>query len=277
MLAEKGGIEMPHEDRVESAWWEHRFWLQVLGDHARFLMDNLSPREKKEVRRAEFFIERMDALLNQARLPGNTDPAEFSRLACRAALDIRTFKLHLLQRHLIGVVALGMTPTFLNHMVSEVEEYLRILHYLQKNEPPPPLHPIHHHLVWLPDASGHANALDGRLDGVERRLKKKSRAFVRHFDAYYLKALEMAGYLRTCLRDFPALSRFNHEVEMEMRLFQAFLLELEEMELHHTVLDAIPALIPDHMFREECYYLHKLAQVTRVEPPECDPGKSRTE
>jgi hypothetical protein len=31
----------------EEALFEHRFWLQILGDHARFILNALSPKEKK--------------------------------------------------------------------------------------------------------------------------------------------------------------------------------------------------------------------------------------
>lgn len=40
---------MANFDQV--ALFEHRFWLQVLGDHARFIFDTLSPQETEEIRK----------------------------------------------------------------------------------------------------------------------------------------------------------------------------------------------------------------------------------
>jgi hypothetical protein len=62
-----------------------------------------------------------------------------------------------------------------------------------------------------------------------------------------------------------------------MKLFRKFLAELLEMELSSEVLDRITPLIPDHMAREECYYLMKLAASGLVPMPGCDPAKPRVE
>ena len=98
------------------------------------------------------------------------------------------------------------------------------------------------------------------MDGVEKRLKEKSGAFTKHVEQFYLKAVEVTGYLRTNIHKFPALNRFNHEVEIEMGLFKTFLNELEEMELSAEVLGTFSASMADHMAREEQYYLTKLAE-----------------
>lgn len=108
-------------------------------------------------------------------------------------------------------------------------------------------------------------------------LIQESRTFTKRFEEYFLKASELAGYLRTHLFTFPALNRFNREVELEMALFQSFLSEIEELELEDEVLGTLSPLMPDHMFREECYYLMKLAQVSDVKMPECDPTQPRVE
>ncbi|WP_311439540.1 DUF2935 domain-containing protein [Mesobacillus foraminis] len=162
-------------------------------------------------------------------------------------------------------------------MVNEVEEYLRVLKYLKNSQVPPTFHELHHHLVWLLDASGHAGAINDNLDQTEKRLKEVSDTYRRHFEDFYLKAVEMTGYLRTNLESFPALSRMNNDVSLEIRLFMGFLEELEELELSEQALGSFAPLMADHMYREECYYLTKVAQSARTELPECDPGKPRTQ
>jgi hypothetical protein len=79
------------------------------------------------------------------------------------------------------------------------------------------------------------------------------------------------------LHQFPALSRLNKEVELEMSLFLEFLRELEEMRLTKEALGALSPLMADHMAREELYYLLKLSQVSEVKPPSGDPSKPRKE
>jgi uncharacterized protein YbaP (TraB family) len=265
-------------DYVRSALYEHRFWLQVLGDHARFIKDSLLSDEVEEIGRARCFIQTLDQLLELSRQEtAAMQLAELNQSALNRAQELRAFKLHLLERQLTGKLVLHLSPTFINHMVNEVEEYLRVLAFLQCEEAVPVFNDIHHHLVWLVDAAGHAGAIAGSLDMTEKRLIEMSTTFEKHFQDYYLKAIELAGYLRTNLSSFPALSRFDKEVDLEMTLFRQFLQELECLALTKEMLSVLTPLMADHMAREECYYLTKLAQVSEVRDPHCDAAKPRIE
>jgi len=270
-------LNMPNQ-AVSPALFEHRFWLQILGDHARFIHNALSPQETDDIARAKRFISGFDSLLERARAasPG-ADLGELNREAERETKALKEFKLNLLARSLAGRVLLSLPPTFLNHMLNELEEYERILAALLAGKPVPVYHPLHHDLIWLQDAFGHAGTLASGLDRVEADLLQRSEQFEKHFQALYLKAVEMAGYMRTQWRDFPALRRFHRQIDLEMALFRQFLRELEELELSAEALDIISPLMPDHMAREECYYLLKLAQTGAVPPPECDPARPRVE
>lgn len=257
---------------VKSARFEHLFWLQILGDHSRFLHDALAPSQKEEIEKAAAFIRVFDALLSQAKFQ---HPMELSAKAEEEVVKLREFKLDLMRKHLISKIKIHLSPTFLNHMVNELEEYLRILKHLKEGQVPPVYHELHHHLLWLLDAAGHAEAITINLDGVEKGLREKSGSFKKHFKAFYLKAIEMAGYLRTNLTTFPALAKMNSDTQLEMKLFQTFLQELEELGLSNQALGTFAPLMADHMFREECYYLMKLAESANLEMPNCDPAKPR--
>ena len=248
---------------LKSAVFEHQFWLQVLGDHSRFIHDSLYPSEKEDISKASSFINHFDQLLSQVNSLNEANAIQFANNVEQSVKHLRSFKLSLIERHITSQMKIHLSPTFINHMVNELEEYLLILSYLKKGETPPIFHELHHHLIWLVHASGHAGAINDQLDGVEKRLKEKSSAFTKHFDQFYLKAVELSGYLRTNIKKFPALNRFNHEVEVEMSLFKTFLHELEEMELSAEVLGTFTASMADHMAREEQYYLTKLAESSK--------------
>ncbi|WP_018132680.1 DUF2935 domain-containing protein [Effusibacillus pohliae] len=265
---------MSRTDSREQALFEHRFWLQILGDHARFILNSLSPKEIEEIRRANQLMHTFDSLLTQARRPLTApELAELNGQAHRFTEQIREFKLHLLRRHLQGTISINLPPTLLNHMLNELSEYLTILHCLLAGEAPPLLHPVHHHLVWLPDAAGHAATISDATDMAEKRIIEQSDRFTKHFEQFYLKAVEVAGYLRSGLDRFPALARFNRETELEIKLFIHFLREIEEMRLTDELLGTISPLMADHMAREECYYLIKLAQVSELTPPGAHPPR----
>ncbi|GGE03555.1 hypothetical protein GCM10011571_00510 [Marinithermofilum abyssi] len=253
------------------AAFEHRFWLQVLGDHGRFLADALAPKEQREWTRAVQYVQVFDQLRNEAKQAASVQSYMLlSRQAWQWTQSIRSFKLYLLHRQLTSSISIGFTPTFINHMVNEAEEYLRVLCYLMKGKCPPAEHALHHHFVWLLDAAGHAGAITDTMDTVEKELKKRGMRFNKHFEQFYLKAVEMAGYLRTCVTQFPALHRFNRQVKLELALFRRFLNELEELRLDREALGTLTPLMADHMAREECYYLTKLALSTGIQPPQCD-------
>ena len=248
------------ENYLKSAVFEHQFWLQVLGDHSRFIYDSLYPSETEDISKAASFIHLFDQLLSPVSSLNESNALLFANNVEESVKNLRTFKLSIIERHITGQMKIHLTPTFINHMVNELEEYLLILSFLIQGEVPPIFHELHHHLLWLVDASGHAGAINDQLDGVERRLKEKSSTFTKHFDQFYLKAVELTGYLRTNIHKFPSLNRFNHDVEVEMGLFKTFLNELEEMELTAEVLGTFSASMADHMAREEQYYLMKLAE-----------------
>lgn len=258
----------------QQAFFEHQFWLQILGDHGRFIFVSLAPNETNDIKLAQQFIGRYDQLLNAARNTGS-NLAELNRQALQLTTEFRQFKLDLLKRMLLGTITFGLPPTFLNHMLNELEEYMLILNELVAGKPVPLFNPLHYDLIWLSDASGHAGAIAAGLDRVESALIHKSTEYEKHFNNLYLKAMEMAGYMRTMLQDYPAFRKFHRDVDMEMSLFLKFLQELEEMEIKSEVLDRIMPLMPDHMAREECYYLTKLAQTGVVPAPQCNPARPR--
>ncbi|REK71453.1 DUF2935 domain-containing protein [Paenibacillus paeoniae] len=256
------------------AWFEHRFWLQILGDHARFIYNALSPIELKDIQTASRFIHHFDQLLTQAR-DQSVPLGELNKPANELTAQLRWFKLELLDKLLRGRVKIGFTPTFLNHMVNELDEYAAILASLLAGKGVPQFPSLHHDLLWLQDASGHAASLAMDLDAVEKRLIGKSRKFEKHFTQYYLKAIELVGYFRTMRDRYPVLGIFHTDVNLEMKIFMSFLKELEELELGEELLSRIDPLMPNHMYREECYYLLKLSQSGDIAQPECDPAAPR--
>lgn len=262
----------------QASLFEHRFWLQVLGDHARFIFTALSPVEHKDIQDARQFIHLFDNLLAQARaVTSATELRELNECAFEYAKSFRCFKLQLLGRHLTGKLVISLSPTFINHMLNELEEYLCLLEYLTAKTAPPLFHPIHHHLLWLADAHGHAATLAGSVDLTETALKQTGEEFAGKFRSLYLKAIELKGYLRTGEEEFPALGRYNCQVEGEILRFNEFLCHLLNLAACNQALGTVKPLLADHMLREEYYFLTKLAQVADISLPDCDPTKPRLE
>ncbi len=260
---------------LKEALFEHQFWLQILGDHGRFIRDALSPGEQDKIEKAGYFILIFDDLLEQARKePAGEQVYALTKQAFDYAEEIRNFKLQLIREHIAGKIKINLPPTFINHMVNEVEECLRILQCLLDKKIASG-HPLHYHNLWLPDAAGHAGGIQCGLDDVETDLRDKSQEFEMDFHILHRKAEEFAGYTRTNLTDFPALRRLNSQVDMKIGMFMRFLKDIEELRESNCAVGTLQPLMPDHMYREECYYLLKLSRVSGINSPGCDPAAPR--
>jgi hypothetical protein len=276
-INEKGDVLLT-KTFVDESLAELQFWLQILGDHSRFIHDSLAPSEKKYIEEANSFKARFDKLLLRSKQVLNEQSLLLLfQESQTASEEIRAFKLLLIKEHLVGEIKISLPPTFINHMVNEVEEAIRVFSYLAKGQIPPIVHSLHHDLLWLVDAAGHAGSIVSNLDQVEKQLKEKGKRFTKDWEEFYLKAIELAGYLRTNVLEFPALAKFHNDVHLEMLIFKKFLRELEEMRLEKEALGTLSPLMADHMAREECYYLKKLSDTTDLPSPDCDPAKPRTE
>ncbi|MDF2587335.1 MAG: hypothetical protein K0S41_1176 [Anaerocolumna sp.] len=254
--------------------FEHQFWLQIMGDHARFILNSLAPNQEDDIQKSSNFISVFDKLLNMSH-QHDVDTKQLTQQAQDATYELRIYKLDLLERLLSGSVKMHLPPTFINHMINELDEYALILNTFLENNAQLPLHPLHYHLKWLPDAAGHAASVAATLDVVEKDFIEDSLFFEKIFQDLYLKAIEFNGYLRTDLENFPAMERLNNEAALHMTAFREFLLEVLDLRLNNRLLGTLLPLMADHMAREECYYLLKLHVTVETENPMCDPTKER--
>ena len=135
------------------------------------------------------------------------DAASWMSLATEAIPQVealRAFKLEILKRLLCKKVEFSLSPTFMNHMVNELDEY---------------------------------------------------------------RSMPM----------FPTLGQFDNDVACEMFKFKDYLEELKVNVLEAKTVGSLPALVPDHMAREECYFLYRLheSDPQNVPSPACDPARPR--
>ncbi|TAH65032.1 MAG: DUF2935 domain-containing protein [Anaerolineaceae bacterium] len=257
---------------------EHRFWLQIMGDHARFIFFSLSPNEVVYLQRSQDFIIGFDQLLDQTANATNTEElALITKQAFQLTMQLREFKLLLLSLTLSSDIKIHLTSSFINDMLNELDEYLTVLHSLNTNQPIL-YHPLHYHLLWLTDAIGHAASVSANLDFIEKDIIDKSNYYELQFTDLLLKATMMNGYLRIKLDNFPSLNRLNKQVEILMTSFKEFLEELRDERMNGQILGTLFPLMADHMAREECYYLWKLTQTAGMsKKPDCNPASPRIE
>jgi hypothetical protein len=279
---------------VAEALRENWFWTSIFRDHAAFIHDNLGPDQDQLVRWAAGFRDTLSQLHTEAaqaaQAAGISGPAGAYALAGRPAEEplsglegrellgaeqqaqrlsqtllqsissLKSFKEDVLQRKLDCKIKLALGEVIIAHMIVEAEEAQRVLGRVRSMAPlPPSLQVLHHHLVWLPDAAGHAALIHSAADGVEENLLDVTQNFKQTFNGMQIKALELYSMLRIAPRMVGALRRLNQDSMAQIGLFRAFLTELREHLEGCEVLggNLVPALA-DHMLREELYYTEKI-------------------
>lgn len=240
------------------------FWTGIMRDHGEFLVTALSSRERDTVQEAENFRNLFMAFRNDAQALVGTDNATLSlELTARVRpvlINFINFKRQILRRLLQCNIEIGFPPAFINHMINEATEFLRIIDRI--------LNPnlvidmvnaaeenLRLHRIWLPDAAGHAAAVINELDPNEAVLINEAETFKESFEKLFLKAIELSQMLpRASLMD-GNLNRFNQEVAVVLNEFVRYLRRLRELRSQCTVLGTLKPLMADHMIREENYYL----------------------
>lgn len=232
--------------------YEHRFWLEILSDHLTFIQLKLAVTETELHEDVQGLLYQITSDLDDAK-EGSVDLEDIKELVA----DIRLFKEDLLRRQILGKVDLSLPPTFINHMLNELQAYQRILDTLPEIVVE---HPLSYHRLWLKDAEGHADSIITELDAVEMPKRKQLKKLKKKFAALYAKADEFTGYLRATNEQFPALLKLTLDAETHIRVFMVMLKEVREMVSSKELLGTFLPLMADHMLREERYYLDKLAQ-----------------
>ena len=253
------------------------FWLQIMGDHARFIKAALMSDDNNLVMIAVDFMQLFDKMLDKVRQGSELEPGgDLVGEITTKVISFREFKRELLSDRLRNLPVISLTPTFINHMLNENEQFLAVIS-IGAPKGATKENIMGEHLLWSLDASGHAAALAGDLDKVEYRLREEAEFFLTRFDELYIKAVELTGYYRSNPPAVqPVLEAYNIEIVKVIQDFMGYLEELKEKILKDRVTSRLSPLIPDHMYREECYYLHKVIRSQGGIPrPECDPGRPR--
>lgn len=233
-------------------------------DHSEFFLISLSHREAESINTAACFKSTFISLLNEAKsLSGNCSPAinveQLVNKIMPVLISFINFKRLTLRRLLECCIELNLPPTFVNHMINEAMEFYRELCKINAASTlSPTAENILLHKTWLPDASGHAASIASFLDPVEERLIKEADKFKIEFNALFIKANELDKMLeRACLED-GSLEWLNKEVENKINEFVCYLEKIKELRCKCRILGTLKPLIPDHMIREEKYYISNI-------------------
>lgn len=244
---------------------EHLFWIEILGDHAHFLYDNLSPSETQWVRQADHYIHAFDQArrdleqLSPSAAAQSEPMKRFSIAVYPIALGYFQLEGAVQSRRLLNQINVNLSPTYFNGTLIENQEYLRQLGSYVRGENAPELPLVGLLDLWLEDQLGHAVLLRNILDPVEAGLSEKAIEYSRAFEAHMIKNRAIQGYLRFIQPGFPAQQQFAGEVFETVRSFYRFVQMIIVRYRHSEVLTRTTLRFLEHHLPETCYFLRKLA------------------
>ncbi len=238
---------------------EHRFWLQNLAEHARFLFYAIAPNEKGELHRLQTFILDFDNLLGLSnRHLSAKDFDEFQQNAYKQTKLFQACKLELLAIALSGRLNMHIPILRINHMLNEDEEYLFMADSFRQGMVPM-FYPIHYHLLWLLNTAVQVGEIASALDRAENELLEQVQTYEALFKKLFLKAIELNGLTRTKLNTFPALEALQLQAENTLSALEGFLENLHKLRSDGSALGCLNPLTISHLMRECAYYRLKLS------------------
>lgn len=239
---------------------DHAFWLRVLEEHGIFLYEHLSPREAAWVGQAQQFI---DAYAQLRRFVATTTapvPPEFARDAMEVNRHFLAYKLALMKARINNEVVLNLTPAFMNGVIAELEEYIRLVAPEAAGQEAAPVTPFHHLFLWLPDQIGHAALMSRELDINEREISRQAVQYQTAFTEDYLTSLQMAGFSRAMGMHFPRLELEIEGIATRLREFWKVVRLALERGAKDQLLNRSTAIFLEHHFEETDYFLRKLSE-----------------
>jgi len=245
---------------------ELSFWTGIMRDHTEFISTSLSSKEMELIRTAEYFKNTWMAIRNEVKgMEKDAPAAKVNSILSRTMTVLVNFiqyKRILLNKSLTCKIEISLPPTFINHMINEAMEFYRTLWILQSNQPlDKTAETLRLHKIWVPDAAGHAASIASGLDPIESMLIKEAEGYKKTFDDMTIKVMELGQMLeRAGLKD-GTLEEFNEEVVIVINSFICYLGKILELKSKCKVLAIFKPLTPDHMAREENYYLTKLGVI----------------
>lgn len=248
-----------------SVFGEHRFWLEILEDHARFLLERLSSREQEWKEAASRYASAFCALrrkLDVLPAPSAASHPEwiaFAKEAHSSAAGYYKLEGQLQALLLAGRVQLSLPPSFLNGTLNENQEYLRLLRYYVQGADAPALPLWNLMELWLDDQLGHVTLLRGMDLPAGLGLPDEAAAIAERIRSHLIRNKDMQGFLRFTPPGFPAQLEFAREAaETVVRFFRLLLDAVVRMRQAEPS-PGFALRFMEHQLPEASYFMRKLA------------------
>lgn len=250
---------------------ENRFWLKLLSVKAQIIYNSLPP-DKPEVRNADIFHRRFEALYLRAKEEvAGKELTSLNWDARQTTIEFRNLVLGILRKQLLADFYLNIKPSFVNHIVSMTDEYLYLLGYYVQNKRPT-YNPIVQDIFWLPAFEVDARLFRDNVEFFDTKITDRAAYFEKRLGSLFSFAITLQGFMRTELEEFPVLQQYRKNLRNTLNEFAEFVVDLLSLAHKNMLPGTLMLLELECAYRILCYYTTQLAALDESPKPPCDPG-----
>ena len=231
---------------------EHAFWLHILEDHIHFMKDALLDTEQSWKTTLDKQLTDWKHLYDSM-----SENVEYAQHALNWSKELHRIKRDLLYGRVTNTVEIRLKPTFISHMIRELNIYIFILEEYIESGKVPKLVNIDHHDTWALDAHGHLQILLNHIDPVEDLIRKRVKESKGELHSIWMKTLEFMDYIRQ-IGEFEGLKQLDLEAIDGTKRYLALISELTDLYDKELIESDLTTRMLNHMYDEQSYYLKKL-------------------
>ena len=242
---DNGAIKMDKYDLL--------FWTDILSEHAKFQINAFSHKEGNYISTAERFYHNFIKYNQTIEYGKNVDMYALEN----DVIKFISFKKEIIFNLLHHNILINFSPSFINHMVNEANEFLGM--FRSGICPEKTQNPSLYIKIWLADASGHASTLSAFLDLAEVPNIQHAEFFKDMFDKLGKKASEIT-MIKENMETHVDVSFLKEETIEALDEFILYVEKIGELLDSKRIMSVgtMSSEITTHFVKEHRYFINKL-------------------
>lgn len=246
---------------IERSLAENRFWLRIMKEHALFLGEGFSRKDKLLIQETDKFYMWFNQHLKRAQTIPETETTvrKLNEESIQLVTAFRNFKRNILLLIINCKISGFNFPLLVDHIAREAEYFMRTL--LKFNHGI--LEPIQDAIInenvfWLRIMMDHSRFIRSLLDQSELNLVRTADDFGDRFSVLLSQARDVESMLLGKEPTYPIICKMNKDSETateELRNFKRTGLELIKS---CQIRNVINPLLADHVVREAEHFLYMI-------------------
>ncbi len=256
---------------------ENRFWLQLLGDLAEYMLREIPSASEEIIGKLKGYLSRFDALTNRAFQDlSDREIVLLNQDSLSETKNFRGFLLELFKMQLQNNYYTGILPMVMNHFISYADFYIYLLDGFI-NDRQHEIDGLDLVLYWYPAFFIFAQTIANSVSAFAEEYKQKGDAFSEKFRNQYISAIYTKKTVNQGIAEFPLKDQFLKESYDYMSSFATFMVDIIFLIKENKLSSTLSLGLLDHFYRSVCYFTTQLAVLINEQKPACDPFAKRLE